>query len=71
MYNTNHSHFIPMNIIIGRKTLLELRQLYFKLRERIFAESRGGFACNSIALEELLKEELGIKLTMNDIQHPK
>ena len=53
-------------------SLQHLRQLYFKLKEQVFAQSRmGGYACNTRALEQLLKEELGTELTMSDVSHPK
>lgn len=55
----------------GGKSLTQLRELYFRLKEQIFARSRMGYAYNSKALEELLKEELGTELNMCDVEYPK
>jgi len=55
----------------GGKSLAQLRQLYFRLKEQVFSRSRMGYAYNSKALEELLKEELGTELRMCDVNYPK
>lgn len=57
--------------ILAKKTLPELRQLYFKLKEQIFASPRFGFAYNTEALESLLKETLGSEIRMCDVKEPK
>lgn len=51
--------------------MAQLRQLYFRLKEQVFSRSRMGYAYNSKALEELLKEELGTELRMCDVNYPK
>ena len=53
-----------------KKSLKDLKQLYFKLREKVFANPRG-FDYDTDALEELLKENFGTTMCMNDVTHPK
>ena len=55
----------------GKKSLHELRQLYLTLKNKIFAKARLGFAYNSSALEMILKDVLGEKTVMSDIQKPR
>ena len=64
-YN-NQFHFT-----VAKKTLCQLRQLYFKLKDEVFSNDRIGFAYNTEALEKLLKEELGMDMTMNDVKFPR
>ena len=60
-------------LIIGKKTLAELRQFYFKLKEDVFSSQGigglGGF--NTEELERILKEVLGTEMRMSDIKEPK
>lgn len=55
----------------AKKTLTELRQLYFQLKEQIFAHDRYGFAYNTAALEEILKEAFGTEVKMSDVTFPR
>jgi len=66
LHNSNQSHFT-----VAKKTLCQLRQLYFKLKDEVFSNDRIGFAYNTEALEKLLKEELGMDMTMNDVKFPR
>ena len=59
------------SLVLAKKTLPEMRQLYFKLKEQIFASPRFGFAYNTEALESLLKETLGSEIRMCDVREPK
>ena len=56
---------------IAKKSLQELRQLYFKLKDKVFARDRMGFAYNTDALESILKEELGEDMVMSDCHFPR
>lgn len=57
--------------LLGKKSLRELRQLYFLLKNRIFMKSRYGYGYSSDALEEILKEYLPEHMIMSDVKHPK
>ena len=55
-------------ISIANKSLAELRQVYFKMKEEIFS----GFSRdNTKALEDLLKETMGENMRMSDVDQPK
>ena len=56
---------------VGKKSLVELRQLYFLLKNRIFMKSRYGYGYNSETLEEILKDYLTTDIKMSDVRHPK
>lgn len=58
-----------IGMIYADKTLAELRKLFFRLREKVFAEKRTGF--RSEALELVLKELLGTDMRMCDKPHPR
>ena len=55
----------------AKRSLQELRQLFFILKNRIFSKGRMGFGYNSEALEEILQEYLDIDIMMTDVTHPK
>lgn len=67
---TSTGGILALAMVYGKKSLKDLKQLYFRLREKVFANQRG-FNYDSEALEELLKENLGETLCMKDVQHPK
>ena len=57
----------------AKKTLPQLRQLYFSLKERVFSSS-GPFGIpsyDSAELEKFYKEELGTHMTMDSVSHPR
>ena len=54
----------------AKKTLKELRQLMFQMKDEVFGYSRGGYACNTEALERILKEVFG-DMKMDDIKYPR
>ena len=68
--NENPSILIII-IITAEKSLRELRQLYFKLKDQVFSKPGKGLGFDSKALEDLLKETLGETYCMNDVPHPK
>ena len=60
-----------ISFLTAGKSLLEIRQLYFKMREEVFSSPRAGFAFNTKALEKLLQDELGTEMCMGDVKRPK
>ena len=55
---------------VGGKSLSELRQLYFRIKDEIFAKGRYGFGWDSDAYEELLQQYLDPKMKLMDVKHP-
>jgi len=60
-----------MYITVGKKSLKELRQLYFKMKDKIFTTGRYGMGYDSEALDEILQEYLDPDIRMTDVSHPK
>ena len=58
-------------MLTAKKNLSELRQLYFKLRDRVFSAGRLGIGYNTESFEKVLKEEFGTEALMTDIRHPR
>ena len=56
---------------IAKKSLKELQQMCFKLKEEVFSKPRAGIAFNSKAMEKMVVDEFGVKMTMNDVKRPK
>ena len=54
----------------AKKTLKELRQLMFQMKDEVFGSSHGSYGCNTEALERILKEVFG-DMTMNCIKYPR
>lgn len=55
----------------AKRTLGELRQLYFKMKDKVFGTERLGFAYNTEALEHLLIQEFGTTMRLTDQEFPK
>ena len=62
---------MALALVYKRMSPCHLRDLYFRLKEEVFSKGKIGFCYDSDRLEQLLKEELGEKLTMKDVKHPK
>ncbi len=63
---------MALALVYADMSLNELRRLYFRIKDEVFASKIvkiGGY--NTKALEKLLQEELGTELKMSDIQKPK
>ena len=58
-------------LTLAKKSLWELRQMYLKLKDEVFASPKFGVVFNTEALERLLKETLGVTMKMGDVTHPK
>ena len=66
------SHDINLHFFFAAKsTLLELRQMYYKMRERVLLKPHAGMGFDTDAFEELLKEEVGTTMKMSDVREPK
>lgn len=64
-------HLLCYLLLAAKKSLAELRQLYFRMKEKVFGSDRFGFAYNTENLEELLKDVFGTTMTMADEELPK
>ena len=58
-------------IITAKKTLSELRQLYFRLKDEVFGKTKGGVSFNTAGLEKILKEEFTETRCMDDETYPR
>ena len=56
--------------MLGKKSLRELRQLYFRLKDEVFGSGRLGLGYDTSKLEEILKSEFG-DMKMSDVQYPR
>ncbi len=56
---------------LAKKSVEELRQICWQLKDVVFANPKFGILYNSEALEKLLKETVGTTMRMSDITHPK
>ena len=57
--------FIPCHSLFSaKKTLKEIRQLYFRLKDDVFASPRFGLSYNTEALERLLIDIFGTEMTL-------
>ena len=55
----------------AKKSLKDLQQLCFKLKEDVFIKPRAGVAFNTKAMEKMIVDEFGYDMTMSDIKRPK
>lgn len=56
----------------AKKSIAQLRQLYFKMKDEIFGKARlGGISFNTLGLEKLLKEEFSEHVCMDDESYPR
>lgn len=55
----------------GKKSLKELQQMCFKLKDEVFSKPRAGFAFNTKAMEKMILDQFGEHMTMNDVKRPK
>lgn len=68
---TSTGGIVALALVYANKSLAELRQLYFKMKDRVFGSDRFGFAYNTEALENLLKEEFGTSMRLGSVTTPK
>lgn len=55
---------------VAKRSLPQLRQLYFRMKDKVFKNERLGFSYNTDALEEILQEEFG-EITMSEVEFPR
>ncbi len=67
----SHRFLIMLIYFIANKSLLNLRQLYFLMKDGIFKKNWHGFTSNSEMLENILKDYLDPNIKMSDVSHPK
>ena len=70
VYYIDHMEIFLLSLI-AKKNLSEMRQLYLKLRERVFSAGRLGMGYNTESFEKVLKEAFGTEALMSDVTHPK
>ena len=58
-------------LYLAKKSVSELRKLYFKMKDKVFGSVRFGVAYNTEALEQILKDELGSDTKLSDVEFPK
>ena len=56
---------------VAKKTLSELRKLYFRMKDEVFGKSFVGVSYDTDSLEKILKEEFGEEMIMNDVTYPR
>jgi len=56
---------------LGNKTLKEIQQLMFRMKDKVFANPRGGFAYDSKTLQKMILAEFGPDMCMCDVKQPK
>ncbi|KAL5457028.1 hypothetical protein EMCRGX_G034263 [Ephydatia muelleri] len=67
---TSVGGIVALAIVYAKKTLKELRQLMFQMKDEVFGSSHGSYGCNTEALERILKDTFG-NMTMNTIKYPR
>ncbi|CAI8015911.1 85/88 kDa calcium-independent phospholipase A2 [Geodia barretti] len=66
---TSTGAIIVLGLLYAKKSLQEIRQLYYRLKDDVFASPRFGMAYNTSALEELLVDLFGTEMTMEHDSH--
>ncbi len=56
---------------LAKKSLKELQQLFFKMKDDVFTKPRAGIAFNTKAMEKMIIDEFGYDMTMSSIKQPK
>lgn len=65
------SIFLPLPISTAKKSLVQLRQLYFRMREEVFRKSKGSMSFNTVGLEQILKKIFTETQCMDDETYPR
>ena len=59
-------------VYTAKKSIAQLRQLYFKMKDEIFGKARlGGISFNTVGLEKILKDEFTERVCMDDESYPR
>ena len=59
-----HVRTLQFVLYTAKKSLKELRQLYYRLKDDVFASPRFGISYNTEALEKLLIDVFGTEMTL-------
>ena len=62
---------MALGMVYQNKSLAQVRKLFFRIKDEVFANKGIGFGYNTKVLEKLLQDELGMEKRMCDVQHPK
>ena len=54
----------------GKRSLRELRQFFFNIKDEVFGTGKHGMGYDTDKLEKIVKKEFG-DMKMNDISHPR
>ena len=68
---TSTGGILALGLVYRRMSLDHLRQLYFRLKEDVFAQGGIRYGYDTNALEKIIKDELGTDLNMNDVTYPR
>lgn len=59
-------------IFTAKKSIGQLRQLYFRMKDEIFGKVRhAGMSYNTVGLEKLLREQFTEHMCMDDVTYPR
>lgn len=58
-------------LVSAGMSVTEVRQLYFKMKDAVFGNPKGGVSFNTAALQDLLVETFGTDLCMDHVTSPK
>ena len=57
---------------LAKKSLSQLRQLYFKMKDEVFGKTKGaGMSFNTAGLEKIFKREFTEHMCMDDVTYPR
>ena len=62
---------IVICLLAGKQSLSDLRKFYFRAREDVFEDPKGGVSFDTDALEKMLKHVVGTEMRMNDVTFPR
>ena len=62
---------IVVGLLAGKKSLSDLRKFYFRAREDVFQDPKGGVSFDTDALEKMLQDVAGAEMRMNDVTFPR
>ena len=62
---------MSLSLFLGNKSLEEVRQLYYKLKDDIFGNSVASLNFNTDKLQEFLQDTFGEEKKMNNVKYPR
>lgn len=65
------THTKTISVCAAKKSLAQLRQLYFRMRDEVFGKARGAMSFNTAGLERIFKEEFTETRCMDDESYPR